>query len=224
MSDPARPKKVNLKQLLILLPILLCVAVAVNWTSIVKVATGEWTLRGVLLGMASEITEDLVGWEVPGPAGAEDAKVVIDIFLHGGDPCHADFLFLGQALGTVDPDRVRVVFQDTSTEEAGELFKTMDLGCEQGLAVNGKTEFTIPLAVPEGDRKDKTIFLTKDGGWTPEDFYMVLDNELKKAYDGKGLDMTSDEMNQHLEEEVGEFRDKELELAKARRELEEAQE
>ncbi len=210
MSDPARPRKLNLKQLLILLPILLCVAVAVNWTSIVKVATGEWTLRGVR--------------EVPGPAGAEDAKVVIDIFLHGGDPCHADFLFLGQALGTVDPDRVRVVFQDTSTEEASELFKTMDLGCEQGLAVNGKTEFTIPLAVPEGDRKDKTIFLTKDGGWTPEDFYMVLDNELKKAYDGKGLDMTSDEMNQHLEEEVGEFRDKELELAKARRELEEAQE
>ena len=43
---------------------------------------------------------DFEDWKVPDDTGGEDAKVVVEVFLCKGDPCHVDSLVMEQALGT----------------------------------------------------------------------------------------------------------------------------
>lgn len=216
MTENASPKKSKLKLLLMVLPILLLVAIIANWQDIRAVALGERTLKGIIYGMTRSPEYEIEDWEVPGPIGAEDAKVVIEVFLFGGDPCHVDSLFLGQALGTIDPERIRVVWQDTATAEARERFAEVRLGCEQGLAVNGKTKFTVPVTDPESTRKEKTIYMTYDGGWTKADLWVILDHELKQAYDGEGLPMSAEELTEELPAAIKRFTEQAIEEAKAK--------
>ncbi len=216
MTENAGPRKSRLKLLLMALPILLLVAILANWQDVRAIARGERTLKGIIYGRTRSAEYDLEGWDVPGPIGAEDAKVVIEVFLCAGDSCHVDSLFLGQALGTIDPERIRVVWQDTSTPEGVKRFAEMHLGCEQGLAVDGKTKFVVPVTDPESTRKEKTIYLTHDGGWRMADLGLVLDHQLKEAYDGRGLPMTPEELEQQMPSLIKRFSEQALEEAKAK--------
>ena len=216
MNESASPKKSRLKLLLIALPILLLVAIIANWQEVRALARGERTLKGILYGATRSPDYDLENWEVPDHIGAEDAKVIIEVFLCSGDPCHVDSLFLGQALGTIDPERIRVVWQNTATAAGRARFSEMHLGCEQGLAIDGKTKFTVPVTDPESDRDEKTMYMTYDSGWGHADLWVILDHELREAYEGEGLSMTAEELSEELPAAIKRFRDQAIEEAKAK--------
>lgn len=187
-------------RLLLALPVLLAVAVAANWTNVNKLVHGKTTLRNVLLGFAEGSGVNLVGWTKPADTGDPKAKVTIEVFMLVGDACHIDSAYMGQALGTVDPKRVRVKFVDTHPGTAGaERRDKIKLGCEQGLAINGKTEFKLPD--PEHPGKQKTVFLTHDGAGNAS-LYVLLNRELKAAYKGKGLTQTKAEFDAHMQAEM----------------------
>ncbi len=198
MSEkPGRAKR-GLRGLLLALVVLLVVAIVVNYQTISEIARGEQSVKGIIYGWTRGPEYDLEDWEVPEDTGAEDAKVVIEVFLCAGDPCHVDSLVLGEALGTVDPERIRVIFQDTSQEEARARVAEVRLGCEQGLAINGETKFTVPVTAPEDTRKEKVIYLAHDGGGSNADLCVLLDRELKEAYDGEGLPISAEELSRRV--------------------------
>jgi hypothetical protein len=188
--------------LLIALPVLLVLAVVVNLGSIKKIASGEKSLKGVIYGFGGGKGDGLMGWKLPPDTGAKDAKLTIEVFLHAGDPCHMPSAYLGMALGTVDPKRIRVTFVNAQAgAQAVARREQVKLGCEQGLAVNGKTEFQIPDPA-RGKGKKRTVFLAHQHDAGPMDpasgIGAVLDQELKAVYKGKGLGMTQDEFSAKL--------------------------
>ncbi|NSW56662.1 MAG: hypothetical protein HPY44_11645 [Armatimonadetes bacterium] len=232
----------NPGRLLLLIPLLLVVAVAVNWPDISAIARGEKTLKGVIMGRTTNASAAMEGWKLPEDMGAEDAKVTVEIFLHQGDACHVDFLYLGQSLGTVEPERLRVDFVDTGSEAGRKRFSELSVGCEQGMAINGKTKFKLPPRKPKPGAatdagqaatqtnmrgsapteqepgKERTLYLTLDGGWDMADLHHMLNGELEAAYDGKGLKMTPEEFETHVTAKREEFRTKLEEEMKARKE------
>lgn len=219
MANASSVPKPRLKRLLLLLPILLVVAVLVNWDNIVKIARGEKSLKSVIYGLTERKGPMLAGWKLPPNSGAADAKIVIEVFLLPGDPCHIDTAFLGQALGTVDPQRIRVTFRPTHPGTSGAKRRDeLQLGCEQGLAINGQTKFRMPD--PSQPGKQRVVYLSHEGGAGPEMLYAILDQELKKAYKGKGMPMSAEAFVQHLQNERKRIEDKMMAEAKAREEAE----
>lgn len=243
MAEQVSAVRKRQRSLLLLIPVLLVVAVAVNFATITEVARGERTLKGVVYGVSKQSGADMAGFKVPDSVGAEDAKVKVEIFLRGGDGCHAMTAIKGEALGhVVDPQRVRIVFRDTAQAEALKRFQEVKLGCDQGIAVNGKVKFELPA--PGGKGKKRVVYLTGDhagmhassparpavspksdaeaGGKVPAerpqmpmpkgampaasaapvdpmaDLGSVLDQELKRQYDGKGLGLTPAEFSTRL--------------------------
>lgn len=192
--------------LLMALPALLVVAVVVNLGSIKQVASGERSLRSIIYGISMGKGEGLMGWQVPRNTGSEQAKVTIEVFLAGGESCHVQTALLGSALGKIDPERIRVKFVDAKSGQAAiKRREEVRLGCDQGLAVNGKTEFEIP-APEKGKDAKRTVFLAHNhfsGGANPQEvLHPVLDQELRKAYKGKGLGMTPEEFATRLQSGV----------------------
>lgn len=189
------------KRLLLALPILLLVALAANWSNVMQVARGEKNLKSIIYGKGGKGTAQVAGWTLPPTMGAETAKVKIEVFLIPGDPCHHETALLGQALGTLDPKRIRVQFTGSppGSKEADRRDQ-LKLGCEQGLAVNGKTEFKVPDPARPG--KKATLFMTPEGrGLGLDNLYAVLNAELAAAYKGKGLGMTREGFQLHLDNE-----------------------
>lgn len=198
--------KSRTRLLIMAIPVLLVVAVLVNLGSIKQVASGERSLRSIIYGISMGSGDGLMGWKCPPDSGSEKAKVTIEAFLAGGDPCHIQTALVGMALGKVDPERIRVKFVDArSGQEAIKRREVVRLGCDQGFAVNGKTEFQIP-APEKGKDAKRTVFLAHNhttGGASPmEVLYPVLDQELKRAYNGKGLSMTPEEFASKLQSSV----------------------
>lgn len=232
----------SLRRLLLAVPLLLVVAAAVNWPDISSIIKGEKTLKGVIMGRTTNASAAMEGWKLPEDMGSEDAKVTVEILLHQGDACHVDFLYLGQSLGTVEPERLRVEFVDTGSETGRKRFSDLSVGCEQGMAINGKTKFKLPprkakpvaatdsgqVAMQTNMRgaapadqdpgKERTMYLTLDGGWDMADLHYMLNGELKAAYDGKGLKMTPEEFETHVTAKREEFKTKLEEEMKARKE------
>lgn len=193
----------SMRLLLLALPVLLVLAVVVNLGSIKQVASGERSLRSIIYGISMGKGDGLMGWKVPRDTGSENAKVTIEVFLAGGESCHVQTALLGAALGKIDPERIRVKFVDAKSGPAAiKRREVVRLGCDQGLAVNGKTEFQIP-APEKGKDAKRTVFLAHNhfsGGASPQDvLHPVLDQELKKAYKGKGLGMTPEEFATRLQ-------------------------
>ena len=184
--------------MLVLVVVLFIVAVAVNFGTIMEIARGERTLKGVVYGMTQVGDEELADFQVPPDMGAEDALVTIEVFLRGGDPCHVPTVLLGEALGGIDPERIRIDFQDTSTPKALQRFTEVKLGCDQGLAVNGETKFTVPGTDESGKEKERTLYLTGDGGWGMPDLHAILDTVLKESYEGVGMRMGAEEFAEAL--------------------------
>lgn len=247
----------GLRRLLLLLPLLLLVAVAVNWKPISAIARGEKTFKSVLMGKMIDPNAGLENWTMPADIGADDAKVVVEVLLRQGDPCHVDMVYFGQSIGTVEPARIRVDFVDTATEAGQKRFTELKLGCEQGMAINGKTKFKLPAAktpapsatgpdspsasdaaaladaepadsghprpVPAESAKpgkERTLYLTADGGWGLPDLWLMLDTELKAAYKDKGMRMAADAFEIQVNVKKEEFREKLKEEMKALKEAE----
>jgi len=242
MAQQPDPAKRRRKSLLLLIPVLLVVAIAVNFGSIIEVARGERTLKGVIYGMSKHSPLEMAGFEVPENVGSEDAKVKLEIYLRGGDPCHVGSAIKGEAVGNmIDLQRMRIVYRDTGTADGLKHFQEVKLGCEQGIAVNGKVKFELPA--PDGKGKKRVVYLTGEhagvhvsaqqssepsdeqselptdrpetptpGSGGPKaatappdplaDLGAVLDQELKKQYDGKGLGMTPAEFSARLVAEM----------------------
>jgi len=186
-------------RLLLLLPLLLLVAIAVNWTSVNKLLHGKATFRSILTGLADSSAVNLVGWEQPPDSGDPQARVKVEVFLAVGDPCHIDSAYLGQALGLLDPRRIRVQFVDVRTPTGMARKDKLKLGCEQGLALNGQTEFRVPD--PQRPGKQKTVFLTHDGGGLAV-LHRLLNAALKAAYKGQGLPLSEAEFNSFIQTET----------------------
>ncbi|NPV46445.1 MAG: hypothetical protein HPY69_05785 [Armatimonadetes bacterium] len=196
----------RMRLLVLALPVLLVVAVVVNLGSIKQVASGERSLRSIIYGISMGKGDGLMGWKVPRDTGSEKAKVTIEAFLAGGEACHVQTALVGTALGKIDPERIRVKFVDAkSGPTAIKRREEVRLGCDQGFAVNGKTEFEVP-APEKGKGAKRTVFLAHNhfsGGASPmEVLHPVLDQELKKAYNGKGLGMTPEEFATRLQSGV----------------------
>jgi hypothetical protein len=221
VHDPALRRSPN-KKLLLALPVLLVLAVVVNLGSLTEIVKGKRNVRSVLYGLNENHGSALAGWKMPPDSGAADAKVVVEVFLMSGESCHVETAFAGQALGTLDPKRIRVKYVDgASGKAAAERREKVKLGCDQGVAVNGKTEFKIPDPASPG--KKKTVFTAhKHGGagGAAVSLYHILDQELKAAYHGKGLGMAEAQFDQKIKDESGRVRDAALAEAKARKEAE----
>lgn len=207
------------KKLLLLLPLLLVVALLVNLGSIMEVARGERSLRSIVYGLTKP-SEDaaLQGWKVPPDSGNPKARVTIEVFLRGGDPCHTDTLFLGQALATVDPQRLRVKYVDSNLGQvATDRREKLKLGCDQGVAVGGKTEFKIPdPTAPGGKRTVFTAHQKNRQEMATGSLQPILDQELRAVYKGKGLSLTREQFDAKIAAEAKRLREVALMEAKAK--------
>jgi len=222
MSEPKPSSSGRQKRLLLALPVLLVVAAAANWSSIAKIASGEKSLRSVIYGFTEGHNTDVAGWKLPSNMGDGKARVTVEVFVMPGDPCHFDTVALGQALGTLDPQRIRVKFSGAMPGSADATRRDkLKLGCDQGLAINGKTEFAVPDPARPG--KKKTLFLTPKGqGLSLDNLYVVLGRELATAYQGKGLAMTGEGFALQVQNEMTQRREAAIAEAKARQEAEQA--
>ncbi|MBU0608773.1 MAG: hypothetical protein KKI08_12875 [Armatimonadetes bacterium] len=222
MTEAKQPRPRWLRRLPWVLPILLVLAVAANWSDISKIVRGERSFRSIIYGRNEDLSSSISGWTMPSDTGAADAKVTIEIFLIAGDSCHIDSACLGHSLGTLDPKRMRIKFVNSVPGSAGsERSQQLKLGCDQGLAINGKTKFTLPDPAKPG--KQKTVLTSHNGGGldTPA-LYALLDRALKDAYKGKGLGMTQEEFAARLQEASEQFVAQAEADAKARAEAEKA--
>lgn len=222
VQNPVAPRSSN-KKLLLALPVLLVLAVVVNFGSLKDIAQGKRSIKSILYGQSPDSESALLGgWKTPADSGAKDAKVVVEVFLIGGEPCHIETAFMGQALGTVDPKRVRVKFVDAASDKVAiERREKVKLGCDQGVAINGKTEFKIPDPVSPG--KKKTVFTAHQHGGpggAGVSLRPILDQELKAAYHGKGLGLTQEQFDLKIRDEVTRLHDAALAAAKANKEAE----
>jgi hypothetical protein len=222
MSDQKRPRPRWMRRLLLALPILLVLAVAANWSDLAKIARGQRSLRSIIYGRDTTVGPSLTGWKMPRDTGAQDARVTIEIFVIAGDPCHIDTAYLGQSLGTLDPQRLRVKFVDSVPGSTGaQRHEKLKLGCDQGLAIDGKTKFSVPDPAHPG--KQKTVLTSHNGGGADTaNLYVVLDRQLKAAYKGKGLGMTAAEFSTRLQEAGKQFAAQAEAEAEARLEAEKA--
>lgn len=220
MSEATRSRARWLRRLPWALPILLVLAVATNWSDISKIVRGERSLRSIIYGRDDRLSLSVAGWPMPSDTGAADAKVTVEVFLIAGDPCHIDSACLGHSLGPLDPQRLRVKFVDNVPGSAGsERSQKLKLGCDQGLAINGKTKFTLPDPAKPG--KQKTVLTSHNGGGLDTaNLYQLLDRALKDAYQGKGLGMTQEEFAARLQEASKQFAAQAEAEAKARAEAE----
>lgn len=216
--------KSNLGRLLALAGVLLVVAVLVNLSTILQIARGERSFKSVIYGRADKSASEFGVVPVPQDMGSKEAKVTIEVFLRGGDSCHAPTVFLGQSLGEIDPERIRIDFQNTVEPEARKRWQEAKLGCDQGIAVNGKTKYTVPSSDPKAGRKEKVVYLA--GGheqkWSMDELWYILDKELKLAYDGKGMKMEAAEFARRVEEAQKKIMENARAAAKARKESGEA--
>ena len=204
MTPPRAAGRSRSRLLLLALPLLLVVAVLVNLGSVTELVTGKRSLRSIIYGTVAPSSDRAAyGWTLPRDTGAADAKVVIEVFVMAGDPCHVDTAYLGQALGTIDPKRIRVKFVNAATGKAAtDRREKVKLGCDQGLAINGKTEFKIPDPAAKGGKR--TVFTAHHQGETGGStaLYPILNQELKKAYHGKGLVMGAALFDERIAAEV----------------------
>jgi len=211
VTDEPRPKTSNARRLAGLALLLLIVAVGVNIKTALALMRHERTLKGVILGIQGDKEPEFANLILPRSIGSENAKVTVEVFVQGGRGCHADTVFTGEALGTIDPERIRVVFRDTRLPEAMKRFAALKVGCEQGMAVNGKVKFDMPVShmpnsgAPKASpdtkgTKEHVVYLTGGHGehWGMDVLHSILDRELKALYGGKGMKMDVAQFTQSM--------------------------
>lgn len=227
-------------RLLLLLPLLVVVAVLVNLKDIKSVVSGDRSVKNIVLGRRHDDASALLaGLPMPADTGAKDAKVTIEMFFRAGETCHNESRFTGMALAEMDPQRIAVKFRDTKKPDIKKRADGLKIGCEQGIAINGRTKFTLPGPSPENammggppggpgapglPAKAQKLLKTNEhvaylqGGehWRMQDFFAALDQELRKAYDGEGLGMSQQQFADKVSKEAQRLNDAALAEAKAR--------
>ncbi|NCO90596.1 MAG: hypothetical protein COZ06_03725 [Armatimonadetes bacterium CG_4_10_14_3_um_filter_66_18] len=77
------------------------------------------------------------------PIGSKDAKVVIETFVQAGNSCHGSSIELMERIGKAAPNRIRVEFLDTNTQDGKTAIEDAGISCDAGVTINGKKEFDI---------------------------------------------------------------------------------
>ena len=208
MAQGPRGGRIN-RRLLWALPILLFLAVVVNLDSIGKIARGEKSPKSIVMGMTAAHEGGFGGWKVPPNSGAKTAKVTVEVFVNESDSCHTQTFLLGQALSTVDPKRIRVVWVNTrSGPKAIARREQVKLGCEQGIAVDGQTKFKVP-GPTSPTKQTKTVYLTQHNqGMSQTILRDILDQALKAKYKGKGMAMSGPEFEKAMAAATARLHDK----------------
>jgi len=181
--------------------VMLVVAVAVNWKSLRQVAKGDRTVAQIIKGRAPSAGMDGMGhggepFSFPEPSGPEDAKVTVWVGAHENDGCQKPLVDLWASIGKLEPERIRVEYYNTFDlpQVDGE---PIELGCESGAVVNGKTKFE----VGEGEEA-RVIYTTGPPGshdWTSAHLAEVLNGEVEAAYGEPGT-LTGDQIEKAMHE------------------------
>jgi len=204
----------GVRRLVLIMPVLLLVAVVVNWGSIRDIAHGRRTVRSVVYGYRQEHFGGMGTFRFPQPLGPENAKVKVLVVAQEGNPCHLPLVQLWQAIGSLAGDHVRVVFLSRGEAVKKMGGKPLDLGCETGVIINGRTRFDLvrdgrkrtvyftkphpspgmPAAMPAGEPKAGPKATPKgmpavEMGWSLQDLVEVVNDGINKAY-GKGGNLT----------------------------------
>jgi len=215
MSEQALPvtrTPSGLRRMLLVLPVLLVVAVLVNWGSLTDIARGRRTVHSVVYGVGQQFGH-MGTFTFPAPSGPADAKVKVLVVAQEGNGCHLSLVQLWQAIGALAAERVRVVFVSRSEAMRKLGGKPLDLGCETGVVINGKTKFVLtknsrkrtvyftkphPAMMPATPPPDAAKAGTKappkaappmEMGWSLDDLVQVVNSEINKAY-GQGGSLT----------------------------------
>ncbi len=123
--------------------------------------------------------------EIPRDTGAPDAKVLFEVFLErrGRCTCHVENAALGEAVGRLDPQHLRVRFRDLTKPETRDYMRKLGSPLPgPGFAVNGKYKFTVPTMPPEPKGTRQVDFLSYERKWVFDDIYEALAQEYQANY------------------------------------------
>jgi hypothetical protein len=211
-------RKSLLPKLLLLAAVMVVVAAIANLKDIRAIASGRKTFKSVLYGRSPMGMHPTFAF--PEPLGPQDAKVKVKVVCQEGNSCHEPLVVLWMAVGSLEPQRLRVEFGpgmvNTAEKEAAKEKGAAkgpngegppELGCEAGVIINGQTKFEI------GSGKDKrVVYLTGptpapppgqgvEGGhgWSAVDVAAIVNQAIAKAYKQKG-NLTGEAINAAIAE------------------------
>jgi hypothetical protein len=75
---------------------------------------------------------------LPPPVGAPDAKVRLQAFVASGNPCHEATIATLRAAAEALPNRIRLEFVDTYSNEGQQAAAAAGIHCMSGLLINSK--------------------------------------------------------------------------------------
>lgn len=141
---------------------------------------------------------------IPRDSGSVRAEVTFEAFMArvNACECHVEAALLGQAVGKMDPDHVRVVYRDLDMPESQSRLRAMQIPAPcSGFAINKTHRFTVPSTIPS-DRGKRTVdVLAMDRNWTMEDIHAALSQEYEKAC-GKPLPISKTDFVARVSEEM----------------------
>ena len=164
---------------------LLLLAIVSNYDNVVRMIRREATPEEVpapspRMQPAREITI-----EIPEDRGPREAKVKLEVFLMRSGPCtcNVENAALGESVGRLDPQRLRVAFRDVTKPETAQRMKALGVPVPCiGFAVNGDYKFRVPTTLPGPKKTREVDFLSHERSWTFEDVYEALAQQYEAAY------------------------------------------
>ncbi len=123
--------------------------------------------------------------ELPEPYGPEDAPIKVEVYMQGGDQCHAPTIDMMKRAEEKYPGQLRVIFYDTRKPEIAQEALERKVSCEVGIFLNGENTVRVP-------GRGKYGVLTFQGppghsGYTPDDLFAAIEYMLEK----KGIDVAA---------------------------------
>ncbi|MBM3475268.1 MAG: hypothetical protein FJX75_18560 [Armatimonadetes bacterium] len=209
-------RKSLLPKLVLLAALMLVVAAIANLKDIRAIASGEKTFTSVLYGRSPLGMRPTFAF--PEPLGPQSAKVKVRVVCQEGNSCHEPLVVLWMAVGSLEPERLRVEFgsgmvnagEGKGPEGKGEGKEAKgaapaELGCESGVLINGQTKFEIgsgkekrvlyltgPTSAPVPDGAGKSV--EGGHGWTVADVATIVNQAIAKAYKQPGK-LTAEAIN-----------------------------
>ena len=204
VAPAARPRP--LERLVLAIPLLLIVAVVVNWRSIQAIARQQKSVGEVLTGR--QRATPVVTYSFPAPSGPATAKIKATVVAREGDSCHRSLVALWFGVAQLEPKRIRVEFHRPGlmTKQGGKE-RPVELGCESGVLINGQNKFVLgtgkdkrtiyltgptPMEMPTGAAAPSPSAQVGSGhgapghGWSADDVAAILNRLLKGKYGQPG--------------------------------------
>jgi len=164
---------------------LLLLAIVSNYDNVVRMVRGEATPGGTPAPSPRIQPARQITIEIPEDRGPREAKVKLEVFLMPSAPCDCSVedAALGESVGRLDPQRLRVAFWDLTKPEAAQRMKAVGVPVPCiGFAVNGHYKFRVPSTLPGPKETRKVDFLAHERSWTYEDVYEALAQQYEAAY------------------------------------------